>query len=448
MSPSPLAEVLERAVEAHPQLEASKQERVAAKAAAASVRTNYWGRIKVTANVMLWDDELVLAMGDSGDASSAMDLLPPPTTPYEMAFLAFVGSLSEPITLRDQLTGEFSISAMQPITPLYKVSLGAKAADVEVEVARAKEVALREQITAETATAYFRALQAQAMLDSAELSVRRLEVQRDRLRVLREGRVVSESDLLRLEVGLAAAQQEVIMALSAVALAHSYLAVNMGRSPSEPTVPSAVPEEPLEPLTITIDEAYTLALERRTELVELKERIAQARIGAEIAEADYLPDLVASGAYTHSEGMGMMGEDSLFVGLFLDWTLYEWGRIEDGVDQAHARVLQVEHTREHVQNLLRLQVKKAYLEQDSSREAYELAKMAVGLAEDAYAIETRRMESGATTGADLIDVEGALTEARNNQTAAYYNAIIARIALGQAIGAELTADSILRGALQ
>jgi len=55
------------------------------------------------------------------------------------------------------------------------------------------------------------------------------------------------------------------------------------------------------------------------------------------------------------------------------------------------------------------------------------------------------MESGVTTGADLVGAESALTEARNNRTASYYNTIIARVALAEAVNAELSADTILRG---
>jgi len=442
-APLSLAEVLQQAVVKHPQLEASAQETITKKSAAHSVETNYWGKLTLSANVLLWDSEQVLSLGGGGGGAGGQ--LPPPATPYEAALAGFLTAMSTPITIRDQITTELKLTAMQPITPLYKVSLGSKASELEVTVAEMHEETLRDKITGDSATAYFRALQAQSMLETTRESVRRLEAQKERMEVLLSGKVVSELDVKRLELGLAAARQKVLSAETSVEMAESYLAVTMGRPPAETVVPESVEETPLEPVTQSLEELYELALTRRAELVELEKRLEQSRLGEDLAEADYVPNLVAIGAYTHSTGSGLSGADTLFVGLFLDWTVWEWGRIGDDIDAAEARTAQVEYTRENVENMLRLQVKQAYLEQKSSADVYELTKLSVGLAEDSYEMEVDRMESGVTTGADLVGAESALTEARNNRTASYYNTIIARVALAEAVNAELSADTILRG---
>ncbi|HSQ61670.1 MAG TPA: TolC family protein [Polyangiaceae bacterium] len=135
--------------------------------------------------------------------------------------------------VRDQLTWNFSASAIQPITGLWSLYETYRVRDLGVDVAAIqREATLRDVGYFRTVEAYYRLLQAERLEEVASASVEQLDGQRKRANSFHDNGVVSKDDVLRAELAVANAKQRQILARAHVSLTRSRLAVQMGLSPS------------------------------------------------------------------------------------------------------------------------------------------------------------------------------------------------------------------------
>jgi outer membrane protein TolC len=439
-----LDEAIAEATGEHPSIAQARAEHRAAEAERKQARAAFGPTLSAAAGVQLWNDEIVFSMGAGGEAAPQ---LPPPQTPYEEVVAGLFAD-SEPTVIRSQVTADISLTLTQPLGPLWSIYHGYKAAQIGEEAAEVQvDQATRDQAR-EAAVAYFQVLQAQAVLETAEQSVEQLEAQVEQIRALVDAGVVNRADMLRIEVALASARQQVIQATSRVRLARANLAVAIGLDPQEAVGAESVGQVSLPALEGTPEEAVDAAIAARPELRQLQLRIEQAQEGVEAQRGAYIPQLVALGQVAHAEGQGLTGSDTAFVGLSLNWNIWEWGADYYAVDAAEAGVVGLEATYVQSRRQVGLQVKMAWYDLQSAVEGYVVAQRAVAQAEEAFRVESVRAEAGQSTSTDLLDAEAALTEARNNRNNALYQALIQNTELIYATGRPVTADRLLGGGIQ
>lgn len=438
-----LAEVLESAADEHPTIKQAEAGIKAAEAQRKQARGSFGPSLTAEANAQLWNEELAFDMAGGGDADVQ---LPPPQTPYEQIIYGMFAAPSEPTTIRSQFTWSASLTLTQPLSPLWMVYHGYKAAALGEESAK-KEVTQAERDQAKAAAqAYFQLLQAQAALDTELGSVERLEAQLKRMDALVEAGAAMRADKLRLEVALAASQQSAAKLKSSIQVARSALAVAIGLDPSQGVGAEELGEGVSLPnLSGEPDEAVEAALDTRPELEQLRLQQQQVERSVKVEQGNYIPQVVAMAQYTHTEGQGLSGSDAAFVGLAASWDIWKWGADYYGVDAVQAQGVQLDYAYEQARRQIGLQVRAAWYDLQSSVEAYEVASKAVGQAEEAYRIESVRYEAGESTPTDLLDAQGALTEAENNKNAAFYQTLIQNAELIHATGRPLTVDLLIGG---
>lgn len=438
-----LAEAMNQAAGSHPGIESTRLAEEIAEAQRKRARSSFGPTLNLSANAQLWTDELSFDIGGGGGGAAPQ--LPPPTTPYEEIIAGMFGGASEPTVIRGQFTWSASLTLTQPLTPLWQVYHGYKASQLGVDAARTQVTQAEREQARGAAVAYFRVLQARGALDTAEQSVARLEAQVERLEALITGGLATPADKLRIEVALAATKQQVSQARAGVRLSRAALAVAIGGSPQEPVDAQAIPNivlpaPPEDPGSVIDD-----AIEARPEIQQLKLRMEQLDRVVQVQRGSHLPQLVAMAQYSHSEGQGLAGSDSAFVGLSLNWDIWKWGANKYTIDEAELQRLQLNSTYLEATRGISLQVQAAWFDLQSAVEAYEVASQAVAMAEEAYRIESVRYEAGQSTPTDLLDAQSALTEAQNNQNAAFYQTLIQNTELIYATGRPLTANSLLGG---
>ncbi len=442
-----LAACLETAFEKHPDVQAIRLRVERSMEEARSVRGSYFPVLSADAKVLVWDSALEASLGEGGAAPTMRDPLPDemPQSGFDN-YMAEVLMGLEPLlqsfgdmgsmTIRDQVTWGVTFKLMQPLTPLYSVFKGHEAKQRQTDLARVHGDTVRADVGIEVAKAYYAALQAEAYVVIAGSAVDQLQAHTVQATAFFEQGVIGKSDVLKVELELSNAQQQLVLAESGRDIARANLAAQMGLNPSTPIAPAANdPGAGLSPVKVSLAEAIEGAMKRRTELIELAIGEDATRLGAEIAWWDLVPKVVLLMQYDHSAGMGDFSTpDTFFAGLALTWEFWDWGKTYYAAKAADMQVDELKLKQERVAQLLRLDVTAKYLRMRGAEKAYGVANKAIVQAEEALRIERERFSAQVATSTDVLDAEANLTRARANQVNAFYSYQLAFAELRRAMG--------------
>lgn len=437
-APLTLGEAVDRAVEHDSTLASLAAQTDAAEAGTSALRANYGPKLRLEGNVIVWDSEESVSFASGGGAG--FPALPAPTTPYEQAVAGIVqalGGLGEPTTVREQVTSQATVQVIQPLIGLVGINQSLDVAELNVQATRQQSESRRRKVELDTVQGYYRTLQAQALARAAEQQVSSLEAQEKKVLSLHTNGVIGKNDVLRLQVALAAARQQVISVQGMVQQAQAALAMQVGAAPGETfelqaegTGPAPATEAPLP----TLDRARESARTERSELAELRTRVEQSREGIDAARAKLLPDLNLIGQYQHTEGNTFSAADSFFAGLFLTWTAWEWGATARQVQVANAQEVSTQAMLKQAEKGVGLEVEAAHVQYRTADSAISVASDAVAQAEEALRLERARLDAQQATTTDLLNAETALLQARVNLENARHERLVARARLRAAMG--------------
>lgn len=403
-----------------------------ADAAAARVDQARGGRLPAVAlqgDVAVWDSPLEISFTPSGSAPLDCSGVEPPLDVVCMA-------MSHPIPVRDQVTGDLSVRATQPLT-------GVLVTGAQVRAATAFSQAAEQRVAATTADARQRA--AEAWLDAraieaqgaiVEAQVRRLEAVVDTARKTYEAHAATQSDVLLAEVALGKAREAQVRVAAYRDLAWRRLGVATGSGgvPLRPAEGEAAPQGAPIPDEETL---VALALAHRPEIVALHHRAEGAADAVHAATLSRVPQLSAVASYTHTEGEGFaVPTNAAFVGARLDWPLYVGGRRDAAVRGARAEQAGAEADLAQASDGVRLQVEAAIASLTAARAALEVSDSRVGQAEESLRAMEGRRKAGSATMTELLGAEADLVDARSSRVSAEIDARRAELALEHAVGTD------------
>jgi len=338
------------------------------------------------------------------------------------------------LVFRPQVTWSVGVTIAQPIASLWTVSEANQLAKLGIDVAEIKRKSAQRDVAFQVTEAYYRLLQAKRMAGVAESSVEQVTAQVNRARTFFERGAVARNDVLRAQLGLAAAQQRLIQARGGVTLARGRLATLMGRSPDSPIDAMDLAGEPPVAAPILVDQAEQQAVGTRFELKEIAAHIDQATAGVRLAKSKMMPQVNAVANYTRATSSLLALPESWFIGATASWDIWEGGSTYYGIDESKAQLAQGLEARRKAEDMIRLDVRNAHVGVTTAAEAMDVAKHAVEQAEENFRIEQRRYESASNTSFDVLDAETQLTTARGQHQAAIYDYVIAQSNLARAMG--------------
>jgi outer membrane protein TolC len=339
-----------------------------------------------------------------------------------------------PIVIRNQITGDVSVTLAQPLTAAAVLGRLIAGDEAGIDAARAELEIAKLDVAFQAAEAYLGALQLQTLRDVAATSVKQLDADLVKIKALRDARVLSDLDVLRLEAAREQARQQELESEVGLETAVRGLALlldlpdgtRLELAPVDLTPPA---------IAWTEDAAVERAKSNRPERRVAAARAKQADVGVDVARANYLPSINAIATYTHSEQGGPFQiKDSAFVGLQLEWNLWDWGKRGAEVAEARAVRRQAERARDALDQQLAFDVRSKWLAASAKRKTLDVAASALEAAEEAYRLQSVKIQGGAATSTDVIDAEAEVARARAQATIARYQYLIAWMALGRAVG--------------
>jgi outer membrane protein len=335
---------------------------------------------------------------------------------------------------------DLGFDVKQPIFTAGKVRTALKLARESLSEKDASRESVRQQLTFRVFLAFNDFLLAEANREVVK------ETQQQRLSHLEQARirfkngVATEIDVLRSEVNVANMEPDLIRADSRVRLARAAINNLIVADLEAPT--QIVGSLEYHPWAVdSLEEIQRRTLELRPELLVARKQLQEARLTQSLAQAENKLTVDMEGRW----GYSAREPKNLFKNDFSRWNvtfnfrlpLFDSGRKSGLIAQAFSRVNAAEQRLAQLENNIRLEVKQAYDEMQSSAKAIAAARLNVGQAEKVLSMMQANYQYGAATTLDVLDSQTALSLARNAQISATYDYEIAKARLRLASGSPI-----------
>ncbi len=335
---------------------------------------------------------------------------------------------------------DFGLNVKQPIFNAGKVRTALNLAKESLGEKEALSEAVRQQIT-------FKVLQAfnDLLLAQANLEVFR-ETQQQRMKHLEMARsrfshgVATQIDVLRSEVNVANLEPELIRAENRIRFARAAFNNLIVADLNAPTrIHGSLQFHPWS--AGNLDELQKRTMDLRPELQAYRKQVQQARLAQSLAKAEnkLSVDMEGQWGYSAREPKNFFKSDFSRWNLTLNFKLplYDSGRKAGLLVQAAARLHAFEQRLAQMENNVRLEVKQAFDDMQSSAKAIAAAQLSQKQAENVLAMMQSNYEFGAATTLDVLDSQTALFLAKNSVISATYDYEMAKARLRLASGSPI-----------
>ena len=293
--------------------------------------------------------------------------------------------------------------------------------------------------------AYYDVLLAAQQITVNEASVKLLQKELDDQQRRSDAGTVPHFNVLRAEVAVANAKPNLFHANSQYRIAKNVLANLLGYN---------LPRDVLEniPLNLTdnfdvadwnmaLPDAIQQALDRRTELKDLRQQVILQKLNIVSAKSGYKPTVQAFAGYNwQNSSFSTDISDQINgwnIGGQLTWNIFDGALTIGKVKQAKALYKKSETELEDRSRQIELDVRTAYSDFLEAKEVLDSQTKVQEQAEEALREANARFDAGTGTQLDVLDAETSLTQARTTQVQALHDYAAARAKLERAIGAEL-----------
>ncbi len=313
-------------------------------------------------------------------------------------------------------------------------------AELDVKTTLVEKERIRQELIFHVKEAYYRLLKATRRVQEAHKAVDRLEAHLKEAQGFFEQGLIAKNDLLQSEVALAQAKHALIIAQNAVKMARSSLNILIQRPVTEKT--EIIDTLSVRPEIPNFDKCLHLALKKRPEIKAAKLAILKAQQGIRLAKSSFYPWIDLQAVY-HREGDDILpkenpyGEsENAWLGIVINWRIWEWGRRFDEISSARAQVLAQEAALREIKDQITLQVRQALLRLSEAYNRLEVTKKTIEMAEENYRLNEARYQEQLASSSDVLDAQDMLTRARVDYINALADYCLAEAYLAYSIGVE------------
>lgn len=292
-------------------------------------------------------------------------------------------------------------------------------AKLNADVARLGVVKVEEQVKLDTTTSYYNVLQGKNMVKVTQETVNNLAEHLKNVQVQYEVGTIAKADVLRSEVELANAQQNLTKAQNTYEVAVASFNNVIGIPLDSQTVMKD--DLGYVQYDMSLEDSIKMAQEKRPEIIQSQDGIEIAKTGMAIADSGRLPT-VAVNATEGVSGPEFPGKNSNWsIGVSANWNLFDAGVTNAKVQEAKSSINKVQFSDEQLRDGIELEVRQAYLSMKEAEARIETSKVAVSKAAEDLKASAAKYYAGAGTNMDVIDAQMSLTQANNNTTQALYD---------------------------
>jgi outer membrane protein len=346
------------------------------------------------------------------------------------------GTLTAPTAQDKYLT--YGIRATQLLYDFGKTSSSIDEAQYGLKAKEIETRRARNRAALEFVIAYYDLLEAEKLLQVAGEDVQRYEAHKKDAEVRYSAGVVTKNEVLEADVKLADARQQYLTADNLRSLRASRVNSLLLRPLNDPVQPEEVKKTPS--AGITLDQAWASAEAESPEIQVIDAGIRAKEESVKSVEAEYLPSFFLSGGYEYQENEYMVYPRnwSLIAGLNLN--LSSGGATTSRVGMGKSELLSLRITRDKILDAVRLDVKSAYLDLQSSTQKIDVMKTSVASAEENLRLQRLRYQEGVGTALEVLDAVTLLSTAETNSWRALYGFERAEAGLLYSMGRDLMGE--------
>jgi len=309
--------------------------------------------------------------------------------------------------------------------------LGVDLSELELELERLN-LALRVK------EAYFNILGADRLVEVAESAVESIQANVDVARNFYEVGMNPINEVLKAEVELGNAKQNLIKFMNAARLSRSAFNTILVKPITAPVEVEDILT--YEPEMADLDTYLTMALEQRPEIKTVDVNLEQVEQQKRLARSGYYPeialgyDYIKEGDNYRVDGSGFNNANRWQVTAQATWTFWEWGKTRYSVREQDSAEKQLLATRKELEDQIRLQVQEAIFALEEAELNIPTTKKAVEQGEENLRVNEERYRAQVQTITEVLVAQTLLSQARVNYYQALYDHNLARFRLQRAIG--------------
>ena len=289
----------------------------------------------------------------------------------------------------------------------------------------------KAQVKLDAMTAYFTVLQTGNLVEVNRQTVANLDEHLNSIQAKYDAGVVAKADVLRSEVELANARQNLIKAENNYDLAkNSLLNTMMLDASADLALTETLQYAPYEK---TLDDCLVLAEKNRPDFAQADATVTMAATGIDLAKSGRLPSVSLSASNGWSEGV-LPASDNWSVGVSASWNLFDAGVTGAKVKQADTSLTKAQEQARQTKTGGLLEVRQNYLSMAEAQKRLDTNAVAVSKAEEDLYIAKEKYNAGVGTNLDVIDAQLALTQAKTNRIQSLYDYNVNAAKLDKAIG--------------
>ncbi len=311
--------------------------------------------------------------------------------------------------------------------------IGLKQAKSDSEALQLMLQRTREEIIAQTGTAYLGFLIAEENLSLIRQVLETAGAHSKMVRSRYENGFAVKSDLLRAQVRVSELEQELFSAESGILIAKAMLCNAMG-IPADSSFRISTRLEHGGEIEEPVEKWTQKALSNRKDLKQLLTRESMAKEEVNKSLAGHLPSLHLVGNYEINSEDFSDTADNYMVGAMMKLNLFSGERISGKTKEARASLKRIQAIRQELELGIDIQVRQAYYHALSSRKRIKTSQESIIQAEENLRIVRKRYENGLYTIVSLLDAEAALKQARTGNLKALHDYNTASIQLALAAG--------------
>src|SRR5438552_11676745 len=306
------------------------------------------------------------------------------------------------------------LNASLPIYAGGRIRYGIEASKYLAEATKLDAENDKEEVIQNTVEAYINLYKSKQTITIIKENLNQAQHRVNDLTNLEKNGLLARNDLLKAELQQSNVELALLDAENNWQLANVSMDLLLGLPEKTELIPDSTLAD--EAFTVkTLDEYVQTAYTNRKDLASLDLRKKATETGVKIAKGDYYPSLALTGGYIAADIPKFITiTNAVNIGAGISYNLGSLWKTKAKVQEAEARTKQLEISESLLNDNIRLEVSKAYLNWTSSQKKIEVYAKAVEQANENYRITKNKYDNTLATTAELIDADIAQLQARMN----------------------------------